>query len=472
MFACLYRLPSSGSCIGQDATNALVCLAREHSPKVEVHGHALVVLDVSGVGQLWGSSREVGQRLRRVAAERHLGVRVAVAKTKMAALLTTQGRCGLTVIPPGGEAEALSSLPLTVLKPLSHAQASGPSMPAQARRASRTAKVVSQAAPSSLAVSVLMLVPVVQRWGLKTLGDLAALPTDELFSRLGQGGLELQRIARGEDSQPFVPEPDEERFEQTVTLEWPVEGLEPLSFVLARVLEPLCVHLEKRGVAVGRLHVQLTLVTRETHRRTLEFPASVHDPKLLRMLILLDLESHPPSARIDRVTVVADPVPSRTLQFSLLERAVPSAECLSTLLARLTVLMGDRRCGAPALVDTHRPGAFEMSPFAPMPQRSISSPQAPGATGVPFVLRRFRNPLPARVTVEHGHPVRVSIIHRRSGGQVVSRAGPWRSSGQWWMSSRASWDRNEWDVELSDGGAYRIFRDRVSRGWFVEGMVD
>ena len=350
-----------------------------------MHGRALVVLDVRGVGQLWGSSREVAQRLRSVAAEKHLGVRVAVARTKMAALLATQGRCGLTVISPGGEAKALSSLPLTVLKQLSHAQASGPGIPVRARRASHTTKVVSQAAPSSLAVSVLMLVPVVQRWGLKTLGELAALPADELFSCLGHGGLELQQIARGEDSQPFVPKPDEKRFEQTVTLEWPVEGLEPLSFVLARVLEPLCVDLEQGGVAVGRLHVQLTLVTRETHQRTLEFPASVSDPKLLRMLILLDLESHPPSAGIDRVTVVADPVPSRTLQFSLLERAVPSAECLSTLLARLTVLMGDRRCGAPVLVDTHHPGAFEMSPFTPPTQRSISSPQAPVATGVrPF----------------------------------------------------------------------------------------
>ena len=71
-----------------------------------------------------------------------------------------------------------------------------------------------------------------------------------------------------------------------------------------------------------------------------DFPAPVSDAKVLRTLVLLDLESHPPSAGIDQVTVVADPVPTRTLQFSLLERAMPSPEQLSTLLARLTVLMG------------------------------------------------------------------------------------------------------------------------------------
>jgi protein ImuB len=472
MFACLYRRPSTSGVETQDSTNLLIHLAREHSPKVELHGQALVVLDVSGLGQLWGSPRAVGQRLRRVAAENNLGVRVAVAKTKMAALLATQSRCGLTVIPPGGEADALSPLPLTVLKHLSQAQASGSSTTAGVRHTSHAAKTVSPAAASSLAVSVLMLLPVVQRWGIKTLGELAALPPAELFSRVGRGGLELQRIARGEDSRPFVSDPDEERFEQTMTLEWPVEGLEPLSFVLARILEPLCAHLARRGFAAGRLHVRLILVTRETHERTLEFPASVSDPKLLRTLIVLDLESHPPAAGIDRVTVRADPVPLRTQQFSLLERAVPSAECLSTLLARLTVLMGDQRCGAPVLVDTHHPGAFEMGLFAPNAQRPSSNPHASTAPDRRPILRRFRHPVPARVAVEHGHPVQVSMTRRRTGGRVVSSAGPWRSSGQWWMSSRTSWDRNEWDVELSDGGVYRIFRDRVSRRWFVEGMVD
>ena len=434
----------------------LVHLAHEHSPRVEVHGQDLVVMDIRGLRHLWGPPRAVGEQLRRVAAERDLGIRVAVAGTKMAALLATQGRCGLTVIPSHAEAEALSTLPLSVVRQLSNAQ---------------TSNTVVPAASSSRVVSVLMLVPVVQRWGIRTLGELAALPANELFSRLGHGGLELQRIARGEDSQPLVPEPAAERFEETVTLEWPIEGLEPLSFVLGRVLDPLCAHLDTRGVAAGMLHIQLTLVSRDIYQRTLRFPAAVSDPNVLRRLILLDLEAQPPSAGIDRVTVVADPVPARTLQFSLLERAVPSAESLSTLLARLTVLMGDQRCGSPGLVDTHQPGAFEMHPFTPKAQPPTHEPPRRGAYLVP-VLRRFRHPMSARVTVEHGHPVRVSTSQPHSAnGRVVTCAGPWRSSGHWW-SSPSVWDHDEWDVELSDGGVYRIFRDRVSNRWFVEGLVD
>jgi hypothetical protein len=35
-----------------------------------------------------------------------------------------------------------------------------------------------------------------------------------------------------------------------------------------------------------------------------------------------------------------------------------------------------------------------------------------------------------------------------------------------------SWDRDEWDVSLNDGGVYRIFRDRDSETWFIDAIVD
>ena len=64
------------------------------------------------------------------------------------------------------------------------------------------------------------------------------------------------------------------------------------------------------------------------------------------------------------VTVRVEPTPGRVLQFSLLERALPAPEQLSTLVARLSALMGQDRCGSARILDTHRPGAFAMAPFA------------------------------------------------------------------------------------------------------------
>ena len=495
MFTCLY-VPSRSSfqprpriehpSAARSVTDTLMRLAREFSPRVEVQGEQLVMLDTSGLGDMVGDARAVGDALRRAAADRGLCARVAVATTRMAALLAVQGRAGLTVIPPGLEAASLASLPLGVLKALAEIQASGASKTGQAR--------------PPLALPAFALLSTVRRWGLKTLGDLAALPSADLFERLGAGGLMLQRLARGEDDRPLVPDPVENPLEASLALEWPIEGLEPLSFVLRRLFETLCARLERGRVGAAVLHVRLWLVTREVHARTLQLPAPLRDPRVLCTLVLLDLESHPPSAGIDRVAIVVDPVPTRVLQFSLLERALPSPEQISTLLARLAALMGEGRCGAPALVDSHKPEAFEMRPFNPgaggrgsNPKSRIQNPELQGP--LISVLRRFRVPVTARVTVDRGRPVRVATGHRSvDGGRVVMCAGPWRTSGHWWTgrasgASRASfesregtneryssyspcWDRDEWDVALTDGGVYRIYRDRGQRSWFVEGVID
>ena len=502
MFTCLY-VPSRSSSLprsriehpsaARSVTGTLVRLAREFSPRVEVQGEHLVMLDTSGLGDMVGDARAVGDALRRAAADRGLCARVAVATTRMAALLAVQGRAGLTVIPPGLEAASLASLPLGVLKALAEIQASGASKAGQAR--------------PPLALPAFALLSTVRRWGLKTLGDLAALPSADLFERLGASGLMLQRLARGEDDRPLVPDPVENPLEASLALEWPIEGLEPLSFVLRRLFETLCARLERGRVGAAVLHVRLWLVTREVHARTLQLPAPLRDPRVLCTLVLLDLESHPPSAGIDRVAIVVDPVPTRVLQFSLLERALPSPEQISTLLARLAALMGEGRCGAPALVDSHKPDAFEMRPFnpgaggrGPNPKSRIPNPKLQGP--LISVLRRFRAPVTARVTVDRGRPVRVATGHRSvDGGRVVMCAGPWRTSGHWWTgrasgTRRASvesripnpesregtnerssscspcWDRDEWDVALTDGGVYRIYRDRGQRSWFVEGVID
>ena len=97
-------------------------------------------------------------------------------------------------------------------------------------------------------------------------------------------------------------------------------------------------------------------------------------------------------------------------------------------------------------------------------------------------LRRCRQPVPARVAVEHGAPVRVTTDRRGfAGGTVVTCAGPWRTSGEWWASQAGragaagetgAWNRDEWDVALSDGAVYRIFQDRDTEGWFIDAIVD
>ena len=510
---------------------ALLAVAQEFSPRVDAvgldrafevaQGRAFdsaqakeIVLDLNGLARLFGDARTIAEELRRTAADRGLQIRVAIAGTRTAARLMVRHRAGLSIIEPGTEAEALAPLSLALLGEIANdvnAQLPTPnSQPLPTPNSQTRAKKLGVGNWEWLGVGNWELGVVFKRWGLRTLGDLAALPSDDLAARLGQDGVRWQRLARGEDIAPLVPAVPEERFEQSLDLEWPIEELEPLAFVLGRLLDPLEAHLERRGRGAAVLHVRLFLVkaageTRVVHERSLQLPTPIRDARTLRTLALLDLESHPPAGPVDRVVVAVDPTPARIVQFSLITRPLPSPAQLSTLTARLQALMGETRCGSPALVDSWKPGAFEMTPFAPLETSDIHSkydtPRHRGTevrTGlfkkdlgvsVPLcvgavndaansepvlALRRFRHPVPARVRVADGKPARVTIDRRgMDGGGVKVCAGPWRTSGQWWRKSESDgWDRDEWDVTLTDGATYRLFRARDTEQWFVDGVLD
>ena len=180
-----------------------------------------------------------------------------------------------------------------------------------------------------------------RRWGLATLGALAALPAADLFERLGAAGLAWHAMARGLDARPLVPTAEPQPFEATCAFEWPIEAIEPLSFALGRVIDPLCARLDHDGLGTVTLQTTLRLVTRELYVRRLGLPMPMRDPRVLRTLIVLDLESHPPPAGIDVLTVTFEPVAGRIVQPSLLARAHPRPETIATLTARLRAVMGD-----------------------------------------------------------------------------------------------------------------------------------
>jgi protein ImuB len=357
----------------------------------------------------------------------------------------------------------------------------------------RTAPVAPHAPSAPAAPAVDDLLSVLRRWGVKTLGALAALPAGEVYERLGARGVAWQRLARGDDQSPLVPCVPEDPFEGTLDLEWPIEGLEPLSFVLARLFEPLSERLERADRGAAILHTHLRLTTREVYARTVQLPAPMREAKTLRTLALLDLEANPPSAAIDRVRVLIEPTPARVLQWTLYDRAQPSPEQVSTVLARLTALMGEGHVGSPALVNSWKPGAFEMkafapaAPIAPIAPAAPNGPAAPNTPAAPGVaIRKFRLPIPARVQMQDGRPVRVMVERRGvAGGGVKESAGPWRTSGEWWNDGQVSdpphqphppyrtdWDRDEWDVVLNGGEAYRIYVERDVGQWFVDGVID
>jgi len=146
------------------------------------------------------------------------------------------------------------------------------------------------------------------------------------------------------------------------------------------------------------------------------------------------------------------------LQHGLFIPQAPAPEKLQLTLARLTALLGEGNVGSPELLDTHRPDAFVMRPF------SAEVPTAPAQppTTIRFAFRYYRPPIAAQVRMKAERPVSINAQ------PILTAAGPWRVSGDWWTT--APWDREEWDVELSNGGLYRVYQ--ASQRWFLEGMYD
>ena len=429
-------------------------IARACSPRVESHGDRAVVFDVSGLGRVIGAPAEIAKEVAALAVEQGVRVRVALAPSRVAAWLLAHQRPGITVVAdPKDTKAALAPLPVSALT----------SLPGNPKRKKQEAD------------AILTL----GRWGLRTLGQVASLKCSDVHTRLGPEGIAFHQAASGEDAQPLVPAGEAPPFMERCVLDWPIEGLEPLTFVLARICDALSVSLERADRGAVTITTDLRLVSRMTHQRTLNLPAPMRESRTLRTLILLDLESHPPEAGIDVVTVSVEVVPGRIMQGSLLDRAVPAPEHLATLTARLRALAGESRVGAPVVLDSHDDRGAGLRTFV-VADTQTRSPKAMtpaigtgGDAGPRAALRRFRLPIAARVDVERGGPVRVvpssSAI---AAGRIVNRAGPWRSSGRWWTSDRTTWDRDEWDVELASGGCYRLARDRASGQWEIDGEID
>lgn len=415
------------ACIHGTAAVASGC-AYEFSPHVEELDANTVVVDAAGLERLFGSPRELAAALSRRFAEIGFTGSVAIASNPDAAVHAARGLPGVTIIPRGQEAAQLAGLQVELLNP----------------------------SPEILET--------LDCWGIRTFRELAALPEIGIAERLGAEGVRLQKLARGEWRRQLRPVEPELVFEQSLELDYPLTELEPLSFTLSRLLHDLCASLESRALAAIEIRLRLKLENQTEHARAIRLPVPMRDVKTLLKLLQLELSSHPPAAPIIAVALHAEAAKPRASQGGLYTPPTPEPEKLELTLARIAAVVGRDNVGSPELLDTHRPGAFRLGALNLLPPKSHM--QQPASAHL--ALRVYRPPLPANVHAPEGRPAQITA--RGVQGRVLKRAGPWRSSGDWWTP--APWARDEWDVALSDGALYRIYFERPGARWFIEGSYD
>src|SRR5437588_4752188 len=132
-----------------------------------------------------------------------------------------------------------------------------------------------------------------QRFGLKSIGDLARLSESDIASRLGELGRALHRAARGIDPAPLIPRAVPPEFREGMEMEWPLVALEPFLFIANAALDRLSKRMEMQGFACKRMEMTLTLEPDGYDARALDLPAPTRDVKTILTLIRLDLEKRP-----------------------------------------------------------------------------------------------------------------------------------------------------------------------------------
>ncbi|MBS1852820.1 MAG: DNA polymerase Y family protein [Acidobacteria bacterium] len=430
----------------EDSTQAalLECAGR-FSPRVESTCPGTVILDLEGTEKLFGPLYTTACKITVSARKIGFQLRIAIAANPDTAMYAARGFAGITLIPAGDESKTLAPLPVEIL-PVS---------------------------PQFLEI--------LNGWGIDTFQALAALPDIALVERLGQEGLVLQKLAQGRTSRPLLPVEPEPDFIASYEFEDAVESLEPLAFVLNRVLQEICDCLVAQSFATNEVRLTLDLEVRqmqggkngEQYKHDWMLPVPTQDRSMLFTLLRLDLERNTFSAPIKRVTVEAVPVKPRMAQGNLFAPPSPETEKLEITLARIRGVVGSidtegiACVGSPKILDTHRPGTFAVQSFS-----SATETRSPSAVVPTIALRVFRPALETSVELsgETPHLVRLWKKHRR----VLAASGPWSSCGNWWNRS-TPWAREEWDVALQtlEGvGYYRIYLDRIRKQWFVEGVFD
>ena len=422
----------------------LLKLAEGTTPVFEDVAPGLLSLDFAGLRNPYASAAELAGG----AARFGLRANVGVARNRLVALCAARTQPGVTHVYPGQEAGFLQGLPLDTL-PLDGKEL-------------RT----------------------LERWGVRKVGELALLPPERMAERFGERGARIVRLARGEEDSMLRACRPEAPLELSRDFDWEVGEIESLAFAMSGMLERLCLRLQGLNKAAASLTTRLRLAGGGVFERTISLPYPLSDSRALLMLVRIDLAAHPPGAAVGGVRVSAEPAERRHVQSSLFVPDLPDAESLAVTLARLSCLVGEERVGAPAVPDTHRPGAAALEAFRPSeggrgaaaangavrPPRKRRRPRFAEASTPPrstLVFRCFRPSRPADVVLRGERPVRVRAGEAR--GRVTACAGPWRVSGEWWTPD--GWQYQEWDVEVG-GRLYRACCERTTGQWFLAGEYD
>src|SRR5437762_7210437 len=304
------------------------------------------------------------------------------------------------------------------------------------------------------------ILAILHKWGIHTIGQLAALDKQQLGARLGPEAIRMWERANGQSSRVIKLIRPPESFEESFEFENEIETAEPLLFMLRRFLEQLAIRLSGIYLVAKELTLRITFRDKQIYERIFKIPQPTNNVDLLFRMLHTHLENFKSEYPIVAVALSAQPIKPAREQFGLFETTLRNPHQLSETLARLTALLGADRVGTPVVEETHRPDAFRIEPFTwhGLPAHPIGRMPMPRPA-----LRRFRPPAATSMFVSKQLHLQSETIR----GQVVDQRGPYLFSGNWW--DEKSWVRAEWDLQLEAGELVRCYESPSSSNYGATG---
>ena len=284
---------------------------------------------------------------------------------------------------------------------------------------------------------------------------------------MGPEARRWRALARGAAEHAFQPMEPEFSLTEFCEFESPVEQIDSLLFVGARMIDCLVTRAAGRALALTSIKAEMRLEGGGTHCGAIRPAVASADKKFLLKLLQLEIGAHPPPASVVALTLRAEAGAQSKVQLGLFAPQMPEPSRLDVTLARLRAMVGEDRVGSPVLEDTHRAGGFHMDGFA-----AGSEPECRGKRASRMALRRVRPPRPVLVVLNEMKPA--AFRDQENSYEIAAAYGPWRTSGCWWAVD--AWDAEEWDVlaATSDGEsvACLLTCDRTRNAWRLEAYYD
>lgn len=408
--------------------------ARRWGPWSAADGEDGIVIDCSGVAQLFGGEAALLARIEADCARAGLSARAALAPTTGAAWALA--RFGPARAIAGDARRALADLPVAALR---------------------------------LSPETVLLL---RRLGLKTIADLAAVPRLALMRRFARAPLAENPLLRldqalGELAEPLdAPEPPPE-FIAEARLAEPVQ--DPGDW-LPGLVQALCAQL-----AAGRQGcrgLRLSVFRIDGERRDIRVAVAAPSREAAHLLGLFQgrLERLDPGFGFDLLRLAAEAVEPLAETQPGLEGGSAGGLELARLVDRLVARFGAEALQTPLPRQSHIPERSERAgPALAEPPDCAARPDRP--------LRLLSPPEEIRVlyAIPEGPPG--AFIWRRQTLRVARHAGPERIAPEWWRDRPDTRLRDYFRIEDEIGRRLWIYREGLAhdgRGgaprWFLHGI--